>query len=111
MRYRAKSPKRVHEILATLTERHERRLFRFADYILPRQYYETLLPELATRDEKYVLHREMKANVKSHEAALMSEAGIIVAQPGIESFSTPVLKEIAKGVTGIDSLWRAGHHL
>jgi ribosomal peptide maturation radical SAM protein 1 len=104
MRYRAKSPERVQEILATLTKRHGRRLFRFADYILPRQYYKTLLPELAKRDEKYILHWEMKANVKSGEVALMSAAGIIAAQPGIESFSTPVLKKMAKGVTGIQNV-------
>jgi len=104
MRYRAKSPERVQEILGELTRRHGRRLFRFADYILPRQYYKTLLPELAELKEKYALHWEMKANVKPDEVALMEAAGIVAAQPGIESFSTPVLKKMAKGVTGIQNV-------
>jgi ribosomal peptide maturation radical SAM protein 1 len=105
MRYRFKSPARVKEMLAELTRRYGCNYFRFSDYILPRTYYKTLLPELAEQErDKYLLHWEMKANVKHEEVALMSRAGVVALQPGIESFSTSVLKKMDKGVTGIQNV-------
>ncbi len=104
MRFRCKSPERVRLILDTLHRRYERNSFRFSDYILPRQYYKTLLPDLAKLPEKFQLHWEMKANVKLEEVQIMGEAGVKQVQPGIESFSTPVLRKMAKGVTGIHNV-------
>jgi len=105
MKYRSKSPERVKLMLSTLKDRYGPRVFRFADYILPRQYYKTLLPELAQDPAKYFLHWEMKANVKCKDIEIMSLAGVIAAQPGIESFSTSVLKKMAKGVSGIQNVY------
>jgi hypothetical protein len=45
LRYRAKSPERVKSMLAEMRRRHGERDFHFSDYILPRTYYKTLLPE------------------------------------------------------------------
>lgn len=105
MKYRSKSPERVKLILSTLKARHGPRVFRFADYILPRQYYKTLLPELAQDPSKYFLHWEMKANVKCKDIEIMSLAGVVAVQPGIESFSTSVLKKMCKGVSGIQNVY------
>lgn len=104
MRFRHKSPERVKQILATLSRHYELNSFRFSDYILPRQYYKTLLPDLAKLPEKFQLHWEMKSNVKLEEVQIMGEAGVKQVQPGIESFSTPVLRKMAKGVTGIQNV-------
>lgn len=104
MRYRFKSPARTRQTLATLRDRHGISSFRFSDYILPRAYYATLLPELAKEEPPYVLHWEMKANVRSEDVRIMRRAGIDRVQPGIESFSTPVLRKMAKGVTGIQNV-------
>jgi len=105
MKYRSKSPERTKSMLSTLHGRYGPRVFRFADYILPRQYYKTLFPILADQPEKYFLHWEMKSNVKARDLELMSRAGIIAAQPGIESFSTSVLKKMCKGVSGIQNVF------
>jgi ribosomal peptide maturation radical SAM protein 1 len=104
MRYRFKSAGRVRFLLATLQQRYGKKYFRFSDYILPRQYYKTLLPELAAQPEKFELHWEMKANVKYEDVQLMKRAGVRGVQPGIESFSSPVLKKMAKGVSGIQNV-------
>jgi len=46
----------------------------------------------------------MKANVKAEEVLLMKRAGVVTVQPGIESFSTPVLRAMDKGITGIQNV-------
>jgi ribosomal peptide maturation radical SAM protein 1 len=104
MKYRSKSPENVERMLGRMVERYGDCHFRFSDYIMPRSYYKTLLPRLAADGGKYKLHWEIKANVKAEEIALMRQAGVEAVQPGIESFSTPVLRAMDKGVTGIQNV-------
>ena len=104
MKYRCKSAENVEAMLARMAARYGDCHFRFSDYIMPRGYYKTLLPKLAADGGKYKLHWEIKANIKTDEAALMRRAGIEAVQPGIESFSTPVLRAMDKGVSGIQNV-------
>ena len=102
--YRARRPERV---LATLAELHTRygiATFRFADYILPHQYYGTLLPELARLGRPYRLSGEIKANVSTERFAGLKGAGFREVQPGIESFSSAVLRRMGKGVTAAQNI-------
>ena len=102
--YRARRPERV---LATLAELHARygiATFRFADYILPHQYYRTLLPELARRGRPYRLSGEIKSNVSTERFVRLKEAGFREVQPGIESFSSAVLRRMGKGVTAAQNI-------
>jgi len=46
----------------------------------------------------------VKANLKHSQLAAMRRGGIISIQPGIESFSTEVLKLMDKGVTGAQNI-------
>jgi ribosomal peptide maturation radical SAM protein 1 len=105
MRYRAKTPSRMLETLRELLERYNVRTFRFSDYILPRQYFKTLLPTLAHSAEDITLHWEMKSNVKYEDVELLRRARVYHIQPGIESFSSAVLKRMDKGVTGIQNVF------
>src|SRR5437588_4078587 len=73
MQYRCKSAETVERMLESLQNRYGPKYFRFSDYILPRQYYKTLLPKLAEAPNKYRLHWEMKSNVKDEEVQLMSK--------------------------------------
>ncbi len=102
--FRARDSERVLSALEYLSERYGVDAFRFSDYILPYQYYKTLLPALAQRERKYRLSTEMKANISPERFRLMAEAGFTEAQPGIESFSSKVLKDMDKGVTGIQNV-------
>lgn len=97
MNYRQKSPERAMEQLDVLAARWGERRFRFADYILPNSYYGTLIPAL--KDRNYSLACEIKANVQEEKLQLLSDAGFVDVQPGIESFSSEILRLMDKGVS------------
>jgi ribosomal peptide maturation radical SAM protein 1 len=105
MAYRHKSAASVIQTLDTLHARHAPFAFRFADYILPNSYYTTLLPELVRRGAPYRLECELKANLKEAQVSLLSKAGFLAVQPGIESFSTPVLTAMRKGVSAAQNVF------
>lgn len=109
MRYRQRSEDNTLNMLTVLREKYKTNFFRISDYILPSDYYKTLLPILAkinrTNKEKFVFTCEIKANVTNENFRLLSEAGVIEVQPGIESFSTNVLKKMSKGVSAIQNIY------
>jgi ribosomal peptide maturation radical SAM protein 1 len=105
MKYRLKSPEVVLEQMSSLERRFGLNQFRFSDYILPHSYFDTLLPKLAAGPVRYVLSCEMKANIDERRFQLMRDAGFVEVQPGIESFSTPVLRQMDKGVTAIQNAY------
>jgi ribosomal peptide maturation radical SAM protein 1 len=104
MRYRYKSSVRVKEMMQEIRGKYGISDIRFSDYILSREFYKTLLPELAHETEKYKLRTEIKSNLRWQDVQVMAEAGFAFLQPGIESFSTPVLRKMGKGVTGIQNV-------
>jgi len=101
MHFRARSASTVLRDMAVLQARFGITAFRFSDYILPHQYYRTLLPELIRRGSPYRLTSEMKANVTANRFALLAQAGFEEVQPGIEAFSSRVLRSMHKGVTAV----------
>ncbi len=103
--YRARQADRVVEAIDTLAARHRLPGIRFSDYIMPREYLTTLLPTLARRGPREDLFTELKANTKTADFELLAEAGFKEVQPGIESFSTAVLRRIDKGVTGLRNVY------
>ena len=106
--YRQKSPERALEQLDVLSARWGEKRFRFADYILPNSYYSTLIPALADRD--YSLACEIKANVQAEKLQALADAGFVDVQPGIESFSSEILRLMDKGVSAARCVYlmRAG---
>ncbi|MBC8166482.1 MAG: RiPP maturation radical SAM protein 1 [Bryobacteraceae bacterium] len=105
MAFRSRDAGRVLECMDTLSARYNIRHFRFADYILPNGYYDTLLPELARRGRPYRITCEMKANVNAHRFRTLARSGIAEAQPGIESFASDVLRHMDKGVTATGNVY------
>ena len=104
LKYRHKGSERVLEELAFLRNEYGDHTFRFSDYILPRAFYDDLLPRLAEVLPRYQLEAEIKANQPPDRMRRIAEAGFVELQPGIESFSTPVLKRMDKGVRGIQNV-------
>ena len=78
---------------------------------MPKEFYTELLPELARQPRRFRLHSEIKANHPPSRVSALARAGFGDLQPGIESFSTAVLKRMQKGVTAIQnvSLLKAGY--
>jgi len=102
MGYRRKSPERFRWEVEEMTKRYGARYFFLADNILPMEYHHHL-PQW-TRDENLHFFYEIKANVKRRHMENMASAGITAVQPGIEHFSSKVLQQMRKGVTGIQNI-------
>ncbi|MFE2151521.1 RiPP maturation radical SAM C-methyltransferase [Streptomyces lavendulae] len=103
LKYRHKDASVTLDMLKELRARYGNATFRFSDYIMPKAYYTDLLPQLAQCRPRFRLHSEIKANHPPERIQLLVDAGFIAVQPGVESFSTSVLRSMDKGVRGIDN--------
>ncbi|OIJ43999.1 RiPP maturation radical SAM C-methyltransferase [Massilia timonae] len=104
LRYRAKSSGQVLAMLDAMRQRYGDRIYRFSDYILPRQYYHDMLDRLSQTSPRLRLMGEIKANQSDERLGRFAAAGFVELQPGIESFSSEVLKLMDKGVRGIHNV-------
>jgi ribosomal peptide maturation radical SAM protein 1 len=97
--YRQKSAGRVLAELRALSGRHAVRRLHAADNIMPHDFAARVLPALAGGPDELELFFEVKANLREQDLDLLVRAGVTNIQPGIESFSSNVLRLMAKGVT------------
>jgi ribosomal peptide maturation radical SAM protein 1 len=105
MAYRSLEAARLLEVMDELAERYEIKSFRFSGYILPHQYFTTLMPLLVSRGRPYKISCEMKSNITAEKFALLAAAGFDEVQPGIESFSSDVLRKMDKGVSATQNVY------
>lgn len=104
MAFRTKSaPRVVREIEGCLFSR-DVRTFQATDNIMSNQFRSAVLP-LLNHVQPLDLFFEVKSNLKEDDLDQFVMSGVNTIQPGIESFSTTVLKRIEKGVTGIRNVW------
>ena len=104
MAFRSKSARRALDELRTLSARHPGRHVQVVDNILDMRYFRDLIPALAEENTDLHLFFEVKANLRKDQLLALWNAGIRVIQPGIESLSTPVLRLMRKGITGIQNV-------
>ncbi|GAA3347218.1 RiPP maturation radical SAM C-methyltransferase [Amorphoplanes nipponensis] len=104
MAFRSKSPGRVRQELAQAARRYRSFRFEAVDNILDMAYLRTLLAELVAAGTDYEIFYELKSNLTRDQLRLLRQAGVSRVQPGIESLSTPVLRLMRKGVTGIQNV-------
>jgi len=104
MKFRSKSAARFAEELDSLEKTYGARGFALTDNILDMQYLRSLLPDLVAKARQYRLFYETKANLRKDQVELLAAAGVAWLQPGIESFSTPVLKLMGKGTTRLQNV-------
>lgn len=104
MAFRSKSPERFASELETLSRQYGLADFALTDNILDMSYLTTLLPELVASARSYNLFYETKSNLRKDQLELLAAAGVRSLQPGIESFSTAVLKLMAKGTTRLQNV-------
>lgn len=100
MDFRTKPAERVIGEIREMMSAWDPEMVSFTDNIMPLDYLQTLLPELASWERKPNLFYEVKANLRYDQLELMARAGMVQIQPGIESLSTNVLKLMRKGVAG-----------
>ena len=104
MSFRSKSPQRFAEELDTLSGRYGSSRFSLTDNILDMGYLRTFLPDLVAQARPYRLFYETKSNLRKDQVELLAAAGVASLQPGIESFSTAVLKLMGKGTTRLQNV-------
>jgi ribosomal peptide maturation radical SAM protein 1 len=104
MAFRSKSAPRALAELTHLATSHPGCDIQVVDNILDLKYFKTLLPQLAERKLDISLFYETKSNLKKEQVRMLRDAGVMTIQPGIESFSDKVLKQMKKGVSGLQNI-------
>jgi ribosomal peptide maturation radical SAM protein 1 len=104
MAFRRKSEARVLEEMRSLYAIYGINRIECVDNILDVRFIRTLFPQLAESGLGLELFFEIKANLKLAQLVTLKRGGMKSIQPGIESFSTPVLKLMRKGCTGAQNV-------
>lgn len=104
MGYRHKSAERVLDELRYLQALAPDGRITGTDAIFNMRYFADLIPALAELESPPEIYFETKANVRDEHVRGFHSAGIRTVQPGIESFLTPVLKRMDKGVTAAQNV-------
>lgn len=104
MTFRAKPPETFVTEVSDLVARHSVLDVVTVDNILDPGYLRTALPELATKDWDLRLHYEVKANLTTDQIGVLSSAGVVSVQPGIESLVDDVLTRMDKGVRAVHNV-------
>jgi ribosomal peptide maturation radical SAM protein 1 len=99
MSFRTKSADRVLAALKDWHTKHPSLNICMSDNIMPHAYFKTLLPRLADESLGLRIFYEQKAKLTLERVMLLSRAGVVGIQPGIESLSTFLLRRMQKGVT------------
>jgi len=104
MAFRRKSEARVLEEMALLAGTYNIKRIQCVDNILDVRFIHTLFPKLAESGLDVELFFEVKANLNRDQLAILRRGGMRCIQPGIESFSTEILRLMRKGCTGMQNI-------
>lgn len=108
MAFRQKSAGAVLGTMRRLSEKHTIRHLQATDNILGMSAWKDLLPALAeeplvSAGRRVEVFYEVKPNLTRDQIKAVADAGVKYIQPGIESFSTHILKLMEKGVTALQN--------
>ncbi len=105
--YRVKSGNTVMHQLDEMHRKYDKYLstFSFNDRMMPQENYDDLLPKLKARGAPYAITYSIRPDMSWDQFELCSRSGVFRLNPGIENFSTPVLRLMKKGVKGIQNFF------
>ncbi|MBI5576905.1 MAG: RiPP maturation radical SAM protein 1 [Deltaproteobacteria bacterium] len=101
MKFRAKPGAQAIRELRRLSDRHGRRKFVAVDNVLGARFRDEICAELAEARDGFEITYEVKADLTREQLRKLKAAGVSTIQPGIESFSSRLLRLMKKGVTGL----------
>lgn len=104
MEYRQKRWDRFRDEIQFVTDRYGARFLFMADNIMSMRYYEEFMAWAEAAGPEVDFFYEIKANVGRRHVEKLTAARISAVQPGIESFSTELLRLMRKGTTGIQNV-------
>jgi ribosomal peptide maturation radical SAM protein 1 len=108
--YRQKSAAKAIDDLARIGRAYPDQLLSMSDIIMPQSYHGELLPVLSRKSEKSEkkgfpsLGYQMRASLDLEDLVNLKKAKVNAILPGIETFSTPLLKLMNKGITAMQNL-------
>lgn len=101
MEFRAKDPDHVIAQLEALSRRYGIFRFNAIDNIMAPEYTEKLFKRLADAKTDVQIHYEIRPSLSRSQLREMRKGGLFSVQPGVESFSTNILKIMRKHTTGM----------
>jgi len=101
MMFRSKQAARVADEILGLAAKYKVLDFVAVDDIIDLDHIRDLLPLLSRDGYDLTIFYETKANLAKDQIRAFKRAGVMSVQPGIESLSTPILRLMRKGVTGL----------
>lgn len=106
MAFRSKSAERALAELSYLAERYQpyTRWAAAVDNIIDMSYFRDFLPALREMGLELNLFYETKANLTREQVQRFAEAGLYAVQPGIESLSSAILRQMKKGVSALQNI-------
>jgi ribosomal peptide maturation radical SAM protein 1 len=103
--YSAKSPARALAEIEHFLNLYPDYALIMADNALSADYFDTLFPALARRENKVSdIFYEVRATITKEQLFLLWKAGVTEIQPGIESLNTELLRLMHKGTTMMQNL-------
>jgi len=97
IRHRTKPASLVLQQIRTMLDMYPTKNISPGDSIMPREYFKTLLPELAGIPGLNLFY-EQKSNLTLENLKTLKRAGMNLIQPGIEALATNLLKLMDKGL-------------
>jgi ribosomal peptide maturation radical SAM protein 1 len=95
--YRERSPDRVREDLASISDRHPGCRVAMTDNVMPRSYFETLYQRLDEDGLGLKMFCEQRPGLSLDDVIALRNAGVTAIQAGVEALSPSLLKRMSKG--------------
>jgi ribosomal peptide maturation radical SAM protein 1 len=102
MAHRSKGGPRALDEMRHLVRRHGVWRLQCVDNIMPVRFPQEFLPEAAK--DRVTFFFEVKANLSAADLDVFVHSGVMMIQPGIESLSSAVLRQIRKGVSAAQNV-------
>ncbi|MDC1162429.1 RiPP maturation radical SAM C-methyltransferase [Tenacibaculum sp.] len=103
--FRNKSIRKVKNDIKTIQSIVPEKYIFFTDLIMPKLFPEKYMKLEINGDELPVLGMQLKINTSVFEMNMLKSINARIVLPGIESFSTSLLKKMKKGTTGRHNLY------
>jgi ribosomal peptide maturation radical SAM protein 1 len=104
MEFRSKRVENVIQQLDELSRRYGILDFNAIDNIIEPEYIDKLFGQLSEANTDIRLHYEVRPSLSRAQLKHMRQGGLFSIQPGVESFSTHILKLMKKHTTGMRNL-------
>ena len=104
MEFRSKRVENVIQQLDELSRRYGILDFNAIDNIIEPEYIDQLFTQLSEAATDIRIHYEVRPSLSRAQLRQMRKGGLFSIQPGVESFSTHILKLMRKHTTGVRNL-------